>query len=71
MRAPEAGRVLMPAAVLIAVSDEPEPQLLLTRRSDKLTRHAGQIAFPGGRIDPEDDGAGGGGAARGRGGGGA
>jgi 8-oxo-dGTP pyrophosphatase MutT (NUDIX family) len=54
--APEAGRVLMPAAVLIAVSNEPEPQLLLTRRSDKLTRHAGQIAFPGGRIDPEDDG---------------
>lgn len=54
--APEAGRVLMPAAVLIAVSDEPEPQLLLTRRSDTLTKHAGQIAFPGGRIDPEDDG---------------
>jgi len=54
--APEAGRTLVPAAVLIAVSDEPEPQLLLTRRSDKLTKHAGQIAFPGGRIDPEDDG---------------
>jgi 8-oxo-dGTP pyrophosphatase MutT (NUDIX family) len=55
--APEAGRTLMPAAVLIAVSDEPEPQLLLTRRSAALTRHAGQIAFPGGRIDPEDAGA--------------
>jgi 8-oxo-dGTP pyrophosphatase MutT (NUDIX family) len=54
--APEAGRLLVPAAVLIAVSDEPEPQLLLTRRSDRLTKHAGQIAFPGGRIDPEDDG---------------
>jgi 8-oxo-dGTP pyrophosphatase MutT (NUDIX family) len=55
--APEAGRLLMPAAVLIAVSNEPEPQLLLTRRSDKLTRHAGQIAFPGGRIDAGDEGA--------------
>jgi 8-oxo-dGTP pyrophosphatase MutT (NUDIX family) len=52
--APEPARALMPAAVLIAVSDEPEPQLLLTRRSAALTRHAGQIAFPGGRIDPED-----------------
>ncbi len=46
--------VLMPAAVLIAVSDEAEPQLLLTRRPTTMARHPGQIAFPGGRVDPGD-----------------
>lgn len=46
--------VLMPAAVLMAVTEEPEPQLLLTRRTAHLKRHAGQIAFPGGRMDPGD-----------------
>jgi len=45
---------LMPAAVLMAVTREAEPQLLLTRRSTQLKRHAGQIAFPGGRVDPGD-----------------
>jgi 8-oxo-dGTP pyrophosphatase MutT (NUDIX family) len=45
---------LTPAAVLIAVSREAEPQLLLTRRNASLRRHPGQIAFPGGRIDPDD-----------------
>ncbi len=49
----EAG-ALMPAAVLMAVTREAEPQLLLTRRSAQLKRHAGQIAFPGGRMDPGD-----------------
>ncbi|MCD2325254.1 CoA pyrophosphatase [Sphingomonas sp. IC-56] len=44
------------AAVLIAVTDRSEPGVLLTRRTDTLRRHAGQVAFPGGRIDPEDDG---------------
>jgi 8-oxo-dGTP pyrophosphatase MutT (NUDIX family) len=47
-------RDLTPAAVLIAVTREAEPQLLLTRRNAALRRHPGQIAFPGGRIDPED-----------------
>ncbi len=51
---PAADRVLMPAAVLIAISDEPEPQLLLTRRPTTMARHPGQIAFPGGRVDPGD-----------------
>jgi len=46
--------VLTPAAVLIAVSREPEPQLLLTRRHAHLRHHPGQIALPGGRIDPGD-----------------
>jgi 8-oxo-dGTP pyrophosphatase MutT (NUDIX family) len=45
---------LTPAAVLIAVTHEAEPQLLLTRRRADLRRHPGQIAFPGGRIDPDD-----------------
>jgi len=46
----------VPAAVLVAVTDRPEPGLLLTRRTAHLRTHAGQIAFPGGRIDPEDGG---------------
>lgn len=54
LRDPE--RLLMPAAVLIAISDEAEPQLLLTRRPTTMTRHPGQIAFPGGRVDAGDDG---------------
>ncbi|MET0308020.1 MAG: CoA pyrophosphatase [Sphingomonas sp.] len=45
-----------PAAVLIAVTDRDDPGVILTQRTDTLRRHAGQIAFPGGRIDPEDDG---------------
>ncbi len=44
----------MPAAVLIAITDRPEPGVLLTRRTDSLSRHAGQVAFPGGRIDSDD-----------------
>lgn len=46
--------LLTPAAVLIAVTREAEPQLLLTRRHANLRHHPGQIALPGGRIDPED-----------------
>jgi 8-oxo-dGTP pyrophosphatase MutT (NUDIX family) len=45
-----------PAAVLVAVTDRPAPGVILTQRTATLRRHAGQIAFPGGRIDPEDDG---------------
>jgi 8-oxo-dGTP pyrophosphatase MutT (NUDIX family) len=43
-----------PAAVLIAITDRPDPGLILTQRPDSMRRHAGQVAFPGGRIDPED-----------------
>lgn len=39
------------AAVLVAVTDRPEPGLILTIRRDDLRTHAGQVAFPGGRID--------------------
>jgi 8-oxo-dGTP pyrophosphatase MutT (NUDIX family) len=54
--APPGGTALLPAAVLVPIVDRPEPGVILTRRSDALRRHAGQIAFPGGRIDPGDDG---------------
>ncbi len=47
---------ITPAAVLVAVVDRPEPTVILTVRPETMRRHAGQIAFPGGRIDPGDDG---------------
>jgi 8-oxo-dGTP pyrophosphatase MutT (NUDIX family) len=43
-----------PAAVLIPVVDHNEPTVLLTQRSPNLSEHAGQIAFPGGKIDATD-----------------
>jgi 8-oxo-dGTP pyrophosphatase MutT (NUDIX family) len=47
---------LMNAAVLVAVTDRAEPGVILTQRTDTLSRHPGQVAFPGGRIDPGDSG---------------
>jgi 8-oxo-dGTP pyrophosphatase MutT (NUDIX family) len=44
-----------PAAVLIPVVDHPEPTVLLTLRTQDLSSHAGQIAFPGGKIDAADE----------------
>lgn len=46
----------VPAAVLIPLVRRAEPSVLLTTRTNSLRRHAGQIAFPGGRIDPTDAG---------------
>jgi len=43
-----------PAAVLIPIIDHPEPTVLLTQRSPHLSSHAGQISFPGGKIDATD-----------------
>jgi 8-oxo-dGTP pyrophosphatase MutT (NUDIX family) len=43
-----------PAAVLVGVVDHPEPSVLLTMRTSDLPSHAGQIAFPGGKMDPTD-----------------
>lgn len=43
------------AAVLIAITDRPRPGLILTLRRDDMRTHAGQIAFPGGRIDAGED----------------
>ena len=45
---------MRPAAVLIPVVDHPEPTVLLTQRSEHLSSHAGQISFPGGKIDATD-----------------
>jgi 8-oxo-dGTP pyrophosphatase MutT (NUDIX family) len=45
------------AAVLVPIVDDGgELRLVLTRRTDSLSSHRGHVAFPGGRIDPEDDG---------------
>jgi 8-oxo-dGTP pyrophosphatase MutT (NUDIX family) len=41
-----------PAAVLIALTERPEPGILLLHRPSNMRAHPGQIAFPGGRIDP-------------------
>jgi 8-oxo-dGTP pyrophosphatase MutT (NUDIX family) len=41
----------VPAAVLIAITDRPEPGVILTVRREHLRTHAGQVAFPGGRVD--------------------
>ncbi|MFP3631964.1 CoA pyrophosphatase, partial [Burkholderia sp. SIMBA_045] len=46
---------LRPAAVLIPIIERPHGlSLILTRRSSKLRKHAGQISFPGGRFDETD-----------------
>lgn len=51
----EADGAGIPAAVLIAVTDRPEPGVILTVRREHMRTHAGQIAFPGGRLDPGED----------------
>ena len=50
-----AAREVVPAAVLVAVTDRHEPGVILTQRTETLRRHAGQVAFPGGRLDPGED----------------
>lgn len=51
----QAGRDYRDAAVLIALTDRSEPGVILTQRPTWLRSHAGQVAFPGGKIDPEDE----------------
>ena len=54
-RRPSAG--LVPAAVLVPIVDRSGgPAVLLTRRASHLNAHAGQISFPGGRLEPRDAG---------------
>lgn len=42
------------AAVLIAITNEDDPKILLTRRSIYMNSHAGEVSFPGGKRDPND-----------------
>ena len=44
-----------PASVLVAITDRPEPGLLLIHRPDTMRSHPGQVAFPGGRRDPDEE----------------
>jgi 8-oxo-dGTP pyrophosphatase MutT (NUDIX family) len=43
-----------PAAVLIGIRDDREQRVVLTVRTDTLQQHAGQVAFPGGRVELDD-----------------
>ncbi|MEO9463503.1 MAG: CoA pyrophosphatase [Marinomonas sp.] len=43
------------AAVLIAVTERPRPGVLLTQRPQSMRSHPGQVAFPGGKLDPGED----------------
>lgn len=45
----------VPAAVLVGITDRPDPGVILTVRREHMRTHAGQVAFPGGRIDPGED----------------
>jgi 8-oxo-dGTP pyrophosphatase MutT (NUDIX family) len=46
---------LTPAAVLMPIIAKPIPTVLLTQRTQTLARHAGQVSFPGGRVDDTDE----------------
>jgi 8-oxo-dGTP pyrophosphatase MutT (NUDIX family) len=54
MRKIAAVRPIRPAAVLVPVVDHAEPTVLLTQRAQHLPDHAGQVSFPGGKIDESD-----------------
>ena len=47
-------RPIRPAAVLVPVVAHAEPTVLLTQRAQHLPDHAGQVSFPGGKIDKDD-----------------
>lgn len=51
-----ASAALADAAVLVPLLGEHETRVILTRRHDGLRNHGGQVSFPGGRVDPGDDG---------------
>lgn len=55
LRAVFGQRTLREAAVLVPVVDRgDEASVILTKRTEALRNHSGQVAFPGGRLDPED-----------------
>ena len=45
---------LVRAAVLVPIVDRGEACLVFAQRTERVGHHAGQISFPGGRIDPDD-----------------
>jgi 8-oxo-dGTP pyrophosphatase MutT (NUDIX family) len=49
------GQTLKPAAILLPIIEREEPTVLLTKRSENMPTHAGQISFPGGRVHPGDE----------------
>lgn len=52
---PEKVDAVRPAGVLVSVIPRPEgPTTLLTLRPDTMPTHAGQVAFPGGKMEPRD-----------------
>src|SRR5688572_14177918 len=51
------GRSFRPAAVLVPIQERADGDyLVLTQRGEMLNSHRGQVAFPGGRMEPEDNG---------------
>ena len=51
----ERAKASVDAAVLVAITDRPEPGVILTVRREDMRTHAGQVAFPGGRLDAGED----------------
>jgi 8-oxo-dGTP pyrophosphatase MutT (NUDIX family) len=51
---PNSERQLAPAAVLLPIIARDKPTVLFTRRTPHLSRHAGQVSFPGGRLHEDD-----------------
>jgi 8-oxo-dGTP pyrophosphatase MutT (NUDIX family) len=51
---PTDARQLTPAAVLLPIIARDVPTILFTQRTDTLSKHAGQVSFPGGRADADD-----------------
>jgi 8-oxo-dGTP pyrophosphatase MutT (NUDIX family) len=51
---PSGERQLIQAAVLVPIIARPEPMVLFTQRTAHLSRHAGQVSFPGGRVEADD-----------------
>ncbi len=51
-RLPDGGQAFRPAAVLAAVTERERPGVLLIHRPSNMRAHPGQIAFPGGKLDP-------------------
>jgi 8-oxo-dGTP pyrophosphatase MutT (NUDIX family) len=47
-------RIVADAAVLIAMTDEDDPRILLSKRADTLKNHAGEVSLPGGKRDLSD-----------------